>query len=216
MKKIILAAVILFPAVFSFDKSFAQSDGGEGGETILKGCPAYLYIDSDTTAYNIKCNCLTLDRWLNPGDSILCSISGYLWGLVWFRGTDTVSTDINPYAITDTGNYFVRATIGDGIWTCAQWVGSAHINVHPSQISAISEISNPNILQIYPNPTNNNFTIKNISASEISLLQIINPTGAIVYTEKLYGKNEYLIDANFAKGIYFVRVNNVVRKLIVD
>ena len=48
----------------------------------------------------------------------------------------------------------------------------------------------------------------------------MNVVGEIVYSEKLFGKNEYLIDANFTKGIYFVRVSdgeiNAVRKLVVE
>jgi hypothetical protein len=69
---------------------------------------------------------------------------------------------------------------------------------------------------IYPNPTSNTFTIKNISSNEPLSLQIINLVGEIVYTEKLSGKKEYLVDANFAKGIYFVRVKDITRKLVVE
>jgi len=51
-------------------------------------------------------------------------------------------------------------------------------------------------------------------------VEIINAFGAVVYSRKSFEKNEYTVDANFAKGIYFVRVNNrglnAVRKLIVE
>jgi hypothetical protein len=86
--------------------------------------------------------------------------------------------------------------------------------------TSVNELSKANFLQIYPNPTNNTFTIKNISSNEVSLLQIMNPVGEVAYTEKLFGKKEYVVDANLAKGIYFVRVedgkSNVTTKLVVE
>jgi hypothetical protein len=48
----------------------------------------------------------------------------------------------------------------------------------------------------------------------------MNPVGEVAYTEKLFGKKEYVVDANLAKGIYFVRVedgkSNVTTKLVVE
>jgi hypothetical protein len=73
---------------------------------------------------------------------------------------------------------------------------------------------------IYPNPTINNFSLKDISLSKTSLLQIINSIGEVVYKEILFGRSEYIINANLSAGIYFVQVSNeeknVVRKLIVE
>lgn len=83
----------------------------------------------------------------------------------------------------------------------------------------IMENTASQLLNLFPNPTTNAFTINNVLSNKTALLQIINPLGDIVYTEKLHGKKEYLIDANFAKGIYFVQVNdgdkNIVRKLVI-
>lgn len=75
-------------------------------------------------------------------------------------------------------------------------------------------------VMIFPNPTNNTFTIKYISTKEKTEVEIMNVLGENVYTVKLFGKNEYVVDANLAKGIYFVRVYDeekyVVQKLIVE
>ena len=71
-------------------------------------------------------------------------------------------------------------------------------------------------LNIFPNPATNTFMIENIFSNEAALLQIVNPLGNIVYAEKLFGKNEYVIEAKLGKGIYFVRVNNAVRKLVIE
>ncbi len=88
-------------------------------------------------------------------------------------------------------------------------------------IAKISEIKNSKSeITIYPNPTAKTFTIENISSNGISLLQLLNPLGEIVYTEKLFGKNEYVVDANFAKGIYFISLSDgekfIMRKLVVE
>ncbi len=69
---------------------------------------------------------------------------------------------------------------------------------------------------IYPNPTIHNFTVKNIPSNETSLLQILNPLGKIVYSKNIFGQNEYVVEESFAKGIYFVRVNDVVMKLVIE
>jgi hypothetical protein len=85
-----------------------------------------------------------------------------------------------------------------------------------STVGIEQQFQQDNLLILFPNPTTNTFTIKYISPHTISSLEIFNPLGEIVYTEKMIGKSEYKVDANFAKGIYFVRVNDVVRKLIVE
>lgn len=82
--------------------------------------------------------------------------------------------------------------------------------------AGVNSISIENGFSIYPNPTNNLFTVKNSSSKEKTILQITNVVGGIVYSEILFGKNEYLIHPNLSSGIYFVREQNVVRKLIVE
>jgi hypothetical protein len=97
-------------------------------------------------------------------------------------------------------------------------------DIFVAKLSSIVGIEEPlddsNFLVLNPNPTTNTFTIRNISSNEISSLEIFNPFAEIIYSEKMFGKSEYKVDANFAKGIYFVRVSDgekhVVKKLIVE
>ena len=74
-------------------------------------------------------------------------------------------------------------------------------------------------LTIYPNPTHSSFTIKNISSNS-SLLQILNPLGETVFSEKLSGGQDHLTDPHLVPGFYFVRlVGNkeaYVSKLVVQ
>lgn len=84
-------------------------------------------------------------------------------------------------------------------------------------LTLVKEIEKSTFL-IYPNPASNSFTVKNVSSSISSTLQIINVLGSLVHEEQLSGQTEYAIDINFRPGIYFVRVNsgemNAVKKLI--
>lgn len=86
--------------------------------------------------------------------------------------------------------------------------------------TSIDELKFVNSFNILPNPASTSFEIKNISLNKNVLVQIINPFGEIVYTEKLSSKNGCLINANLTKGIYLVRVSdgeiNVVKKLVVE
>jgi Secretion system C-terminal sorting domain len=78
-------------------------------------------------------------------------------------------------------------------------------------------ISEKNIdIIISPNPATNTFTIKNISSKEKTMVEIMNVLGEIVYQQEVYGRSECLIDAKLLAGVYFVRVGDVVRKLIVQ
>jgi hypothetical protein len=73
-----------------------------------------------------------------------------------------------------------------------------------------------NNFQLYPNPATNSFTINNFSTNEKLIVVIVNVMGEIVYAKNLFGKNEYSVGADLAKGIYFVRVNDAVQKLIIE
>ena len=121
----------------------------------------------------------------------------------------------------DNPNYSGYYSVGFQIteWRQGQIIGTTlrDMLLAVCQPNAITEYQNEkDKVKLFPNPATNTFTITNLSSNAISLLQIINPIGEVVYAEKVYGKKEYLIDANFAKGIYFVRVNDVVRKLVVE
>jgi hypothetical protein len=102
--------------------------------------------------------------------------------------------------------------------------GSA--DVFLAKLSALNGLNVPisntdnSVLLIYPNPTTNSFAIENILTNNRLLLRIINSVGEIVYTEMLFGKNEYKVDVNFSPGFYFINIfdgeKSFVRKLIVE
>ena len=98
------------------------------------------------------------------------------------------------------------------------------ISLHPNTIqnfvndcgslpTGINTETSSTTASIFPNPATNNITITTeLAASEIS---ITNTTGQNVY-QKTINKSSLKIDVqNFPKGIYFVNVNNHIKKLII-
>jgi hypothetical protein len=218
MKKIILSLVILFAFIFSFEKCFgkhchATFDVGGTIHTIYFTTP---YISADTL-FNVG-NIINLPINISSGDDIgTCSCTS---DSVWWMHNGLLISNSLSYAVTDTGVYSIYDNV-DVAQTCLG-VYNFQLTLHVGYRAAtsVNEVYNTNILQIYPNPTNNTFTIKNISSNETLFLQIRNAIGEVVYTENLFGKNEQVVSADFAKGIYFVHVNdsekNIVRKLVIE
>ncbi len=151
------------------------------------------------------------------GNSTTLSLSGGSLGTgavwTWYAGicggTIIGTGDSISFSPTGTNTYYVGA-----VGTCNNT--SCESVVVQVVITGIEEANNLSRFFLFPNPTQSSFTLKNISSTENFQLQIFNPLGEIVYTEKLFGKNEYVVNANFAKGVYFVRVNDVLRKLVVE
>lgn len=99
----------------------------------------------------------------------------------------------------DNGNYYyhVKALYAGG--------ESAPSNEAVVQITSVSELSgSAGTLQIYPNPTKDQFTIK--SETELQSVTMVNYSGQVVYSRKVAGQ-ELLINAReFAKGVYTLQV----------
>lgn len=144
----------------------------------------------------------------------------------WCYG-GTANDDVLDILVTPDNNYLITGYTGseDGDIT-GQHSGldTYHdfwIMKTGNTIAEVSALTNTKFeITIYPNPTTNNFTVKNNSSKEETLLQITNPIGEIVYEEKLFGRNECVVNSNLLSGIYFVSVNdgerNIVMKLIVE
>jgi hypothetical protein len=87
------------------------------------------------------------------------------------------------------------------------------LNMSFSETSTgIDEGSLANNLSVYPNPTNGKFTVS-VSQAEASDLTIdlVNISGQVVYSNQVsavYSYNEDIDASSFAKGVYYLKVNN--------
>ena len=67
-------------------------------------------------------------------------------------------------------------------------------------------------MSVYPNPTNGKFTvsISNAEASDLTV-ELVNISGQVVYRNEVkavYSYNEDIDAGSFAKGVYYLKVNN--------
>jgi len=81
---------------------------------------------------------------------------------------------------------------------------------------SITEIQNKSFF-VFPNPANNNITIKRLSSSQ-SEIKIIDMTGKLCYKEMLQnGEEEIQIDiSKFAIGTYIIEIENESELIIIE
>lgn len=150
----------------------------------------------------------------SPGDSVqLLANSGTGLSYQWKKGSNNIAgaTLISYYAKT-TGTYKVivtnsngcSKTSGTGISVTASCrMGDSDINIHAN-----------NLLTIYPNPANSQFTIglsNEAIGDAVAHVEIINTLGQNVYTSSVDIINGQLnetisVGSNFFNGLYFVRI----------
>lgn len=75
-------------------------------------------------------------------------------------------------------------------------------------------------LRLYPNPSNGYVNIGITGVNEVSVLEILNPQGTLVYSNILNPGKEIKFDTrNFAKGVYVVRAtssgHSVISKMVI-
>ena len=72
--------------------------------------------------------------------------------------------------------------------------------------AGIEELEHENFV-LYPNPSNQNITIKSISAAQISAYEIVDATGRIIAKENKVNGNEFTVNiVPLTQGIYYCRV----------
>ncbi|HLC82208.1 MAG TPA: T9SS type A sorting domain-containing protein, partial [Bacteroidia bacterium] len=158
----------------------------------------------------------------NPGlptvsevlDSLMCTPSyfAYQW---YYNGSPISGATNQNYNFTLNGNYYVEVFNSLGCSTVSAVFVVNDVGI-AENINALS-------LNIYPNPTSNNFTLEYIlEKSESVKINLINVTGQLIYSEDVdatIGINKKQI--NFlenANGIYYLQVitnEGVVTKKII-
>lgn len=143
----------------------------------------------------------------NPWGSLIQATDGNLYGITIGGGTysNGVLFVYNPI----TNIYSKQRDFG-GVPGCQQPKGDLlEIALTPTRSENI--ITNKPLLSIYPNPTNSNFTIYTEIQTTIS---ITNTLGEIILTQKLQqGKNEINV-SNQPNGVYFIKNENSIFKII--
>lgn len=128
-------------------------------------------------------------------------------GLTWTpMSTPAItSLDINSF-------HFPTSTVGYA-------VGSSGTILKYNGSVGVQELKNSLLAQVYPNPSNGEFTVK--AVKNFNSIEVLNVTGAKVYSAELNGTELNVNLENQPKGIYFYRLtsdNNTVKtgKLIIQ
>jgi len=126
-----------------------------------------------------------------------------------------------PGIVSVDGDFLkVNTTSTDTILITAQQEGNVDYNpAEPvSQLLVINAKTEIDVLastaniEIYPNPATIQVKIK--STIQNSILTIYNSAGVPVYTGIINGERTIFKEEIGSKGVYFVRVNNLVKKLV--
>jgi hypothetical protein len=141
----------------------------------------------------------------------------YSWN--WGDGSP-IDTGVFPnhtYAVS--GLYNICLTIIDSVGCTNTYCNSyfllrqtesatmVSVNVVPSLPTSVDNISEVKDVYIYPNPTTNGFTIKNIPKVAKTNASIINPFGSIIY-EKENLEGDVQMDITLKPGVYYVVIHS--------
>jgi hypothetical protein len=107
----------------------------------------------------------------------------------------------------EAGTYFVIIST----WAPPQTVDYL-LNLSWESGSAVDNSDLMSTLNVYPNPTDGRFTvsINNPEAADMTL-ELVNISGQVVYRNEVkaaYSYNEDIDASTFAKGVYYLKVNN--------
>lgn len=182
-------------------------------------------ISSSVTGINSQ----NYPRTSNKGNAV-----GYIWRQD--DGTDKAcvrfSNEINASFPTgyDTvaTNYVINADIAVGsseVWTVWEDISTNTVKYRMGTYESSSSLINENKsldLEVYPNPTDEFWTVSFRSDSQKALLQLISLDGKIILYKNIYSDEfyftEYITSASLSSGTYFLHLNSgqnsTVKKLV--
>ena len=90
----------------------------------------------------------------------------------------------------------------------------------PACVASISELENEFKVHVYPNPSQDDFTIE-FPFSEKADILLLDLKGKVIYKQRVENSNKYLLNHNLKKGIYIlhVRLDNHVnssQKIVIE
>jgi PKD repeat protein len=176
-----------------------------------------LAVSNLDAAFNARINNLNWPIVVDFNDQSLGTPTSWYWEF----GDGSTSTNPNPqHAYNAAGLYTIKLKVCNGT-VCDSIIKQNLVEVLSADLYNAQQQTS---VQLYPNPSNGNFTLKIEQSSGDKLhVQIMNSTGAIVYSENLGSGNSYLRNISLehlAKGIYFLRLQNTrqiiqVKKIVI-
>jgi PKD repeat protein len=171
----------------------------------------------DTVVVGSGSNCVPV-FWAMP-DSVFGNgnVTFYInnncpgWQYVWSFGDSTTGTGFGPFIhqYPATGWYYVCVTAYDSSGNPITWCDS----VYAFRLGAtgLSELNNAIPVNVYPNPSNGDFSIRvNLEAASPLTIEVLSIEGQLLHrTEQDHpsGVSEFRLDQTvLSAGVYFLRV----------
>ena len=142
---------------------------------------------------------------------------GTLNGVNFLNGGEATFDPFNNryYNITDLGITIIDGTDGNIIKTIPNQKNMKGITAqYKRSFLSISEISNIDLVSVYPNPATSNIYIKiatNLLGSDYS---VYNNVGKLVLAGKLNTENTMIELNNLSDGIYLIKVGDNLKQII--
>ena len=89
------------------------------------------------------------------------------------------------------------ATFGRGVW-------ESDLNSFPASVSSL----NPNFIKVFPNPTEEYFTVTTPYKIDNYKIELFNITGQNILSEKLFSESTKIDISNLSKGVYIYNILN--------
>jgi hypothetical protein len=122
----------------------------------------------------------------------------------------SIGGTLNPLTGLNPGNYIATLTDGN--------LCSVTDSVLVGNSVSINEYK-PHEFLIYPNPSNGNFFL-NVFNNEFNSIniEVFNLSGQLIENRFLSKESNttYEIDLDLSKGIYFLKVNNFIEKILIQ
>ncbi|KAB1065599.1 T9SS type A sorting domain-containing protein [Salibacter halophilus] len=182
-------------------ENYTWTTSGTYQDTIsnIAGCDSVITIDLNVDSINSDVQ--------NSGDSLIAQDTGatYQWVYCDNNSTPIPGETDQILEVAVSGDYAVSLTKHGCIDT------SACYNVIPSGFE--TAISGENNIIVYPNPNDGLFTIEH-SFTERKPFEVTNVNGKVLYSGTLTQKQTKVDLSNFATGIYLLRVEDAIMKLV--
>ena len=177
--------------------------------TLKYNCTAFIefndsLVNSSRVTYNQACVSNPIPTISDNAGTLTSTVSGvsYIW---YLNGTPIPSSNQISIVATQPGLYEVEVFFNDG---CSEI--SAPYNLVVTSVKNV----NSKAFQFFPNPTNSRITITGLDKKELGKIKIYNTLGKRVHSFQI--SNNEIDVSSFPKGIYFIQLKGVIKKLIVN
>lgn len=148
---------------------------------------------SAVTGFSTLCAGQNVNIYTYGADSYTLANNGQTIGAnTFFSFTPSATTN---FTISGTNSYACSSST----------VFTQNVNT----CTSIIEATNANQISIYPNPANEIINVELENINEYTTISIINALGEVVLTQKMDTEKVPLNTSNFAKGVYFIKVDSI-------